>query len=121
MYLDDFDKWFVGFFDGEGYFNIMTNRYKKKNGDISVRKTFRVAISVAEDDYQTLLLIQKQYGGNLSVRKKQNAFPNAQKQWTWYTTKENFSKVISKLEFLKTPNKKERYEKFIKELDEYIN
>lgn len=106
------DDWFAGFFDGDGYFNIM------KNGKY---KSFSLAIALAEIDYQILVDIQGKYGGRLSKRDKQNAFPNAQTQWTWYLGERKevvkMTEMLSKL--LRTPNKKTRLESFIKELKEY--
>lgn len=111
------NSWFIGFFDGEGYFNIMRKTVGKKTF-----KTFRIAITVSERDKNALDEIKKAYGGRLSFRKKLKAFPNGSPQWTWYLGKYNQIKELLPLfKNLKTKNKVERFNLFLKEFNQYKN
>ena len=122
MNEEDFDKWFTGFFDGEGYFNVQRKEYLRNDGSIKIFKSFSIAIALAENDVEILKTIRNQYGGRLSRRIKQNAFPNAQPQWTWYLGKrDDVIKMLSILENLKTSNKVKRFIAFREELYSYIH
>jgi hypothetical protein len=103
----DFENWFVGFFDGEGYFTTSTNNGKYRH--------WEVGITLAIDDLLVLSQIQKKFGGSIREKTNLSGFENAKLQAVWRI--QNRKDIERLLLFfiqnpLRTPHKKACLEKF---------
>lgn len=108
-----FKNWFLGFFDGEGYFNVHLVRYKQKNGKIQKHYAFEIGIGLAEIDKDVLLKIRNVFGGH--INHKTTYTKNAQNQWAWRVSKRDEIRELIKFfdrNSLQTPHKKNRFFKF---------
>jgi len=98
--MDNF-SWFVGFFEGEGSFNIAQESKAK-------------GLSASSTDYDVLLKVQEIVGGNIYEEKRRNGKEHWKPSWKWKLSgKDSLALAKKMLPFL-SERRKERCSYFIK-------